>query len=363
MNTCDIKDKVCNFDLLYKSMCHCRKGVLWKDSVAGYTKNAFINIHHALDALENNTYQIAPYTLFKVYEPKERDIVSTRFKDRVFQRAFCETYFYDQMTKGFIYDNAACQKGKGNEFARKRLICHLQRHFRKHKLTGYVLKLDLKNFFGSTPHTVAYEAVTDRVPDEWPRKVAKQVIDSFNQGEDPEIGMGLGSEMTQLIQLAVLDKLDHIIKERLRVKYYVRYNDDMILIHEDKDFLIDCLWFIRKWLTSRGLQISEKKTQIFPVKQGIRFLGYRFRLTETGKVVVTVMPEKISHERRKLRKMADRVKQGYMTKEQVDGCYDAWKTCTGNRHRPGTSGRRAHRDTHALILKMDQFYKNLWKEE
>jgi len=359
----EIKNKVCDFDALYRSMCHCRQNVMWKDSVAGYVKNSFLNIHRTLESLENNTYRIQPYTLFKVYEPKERDIVSTRFRDRVFQHAFCSAYFYEQMTKGFIYDNAACLKGKGNEFARKRLVCHLQKYYRKHGTDGYVLKLDLKNFFGSTPHSVAYEAVKDRVPDEWSRKVAKQVIDSFDQGDDPEIGMGLGSEMTQIIQLAVLDKLDHMIKERLKVKHYLRYNDDMILILEDKTVLQIYLMLIRKWLENRGLRINVKKTQIFPIKQGIRFLGFRFKLTDTGKVLMTVMPEKISHERRKLRKLVKRSKQGLMNKEHVDRCYDSWKACAGNRHRPGTHGRKAHRNTHGLILTMDQYYKNLWKEE
>jgi len=358
----EVKNKVCDFDAFYKSMCHCRKNVMWKDSVAGYVKNGFLNIYRTLEALENDSYQIQPYTLFKVYEPKERDIVSTRFRDRVFQHAFCEAYFYEQMTKGFIYDNAACLKGKGNEFSRKRLICHMQKYCRKHGTEGYVLKLDLKNFFGSTPHSLAYEAVADRVPDEWSRMVAKQVIDSFNQGPDPEVGMGLGSEMTQIIQLAVLDKLDHLIKEKLRVKHYIRYNDDMILIHEDKSTLQLYLAIIKAWLTNRGLKINQKKTQIFPLRQGIRFLGYRFKLTDTGRVIMTVMPEKISHERRKLRKLVNRAKSGIMTKEQVNRCYESWRSGAGNKHRPGTHGKKAHRNTHGLILTMDQYYKNLWKE-
>lgn len=155
--------------------------------------------------MENGTYKLDAYTQFKVYEPKERDIVSTRIKDRVFQRSLCDNYFYDTMTKSFIYDNCACQDGRGTEFARKRLICHLQKYYRKHGTEGWVLKADLKNFFGSTSHELAYSAVTKRVNDEWVNGEIKRIIDSFNQGDDPEVGMGLGSETTQLIQLAVLD--------------------------------------------------------------------------------------------------------------------------------------------------------------
>ena len=358
----NVKEEVCSFDNLYKAMQHCKRGVMWKDSVAGFAKNGLANVHKLKKNLEDGTYKLDSYTHFKVYEPKERDIVSTRIKDRVFQRSFCTNYFYDQMTKSFIYDNVACQINKGNEFGRKRLITHLQRFYRKHGTDGWVLKIDIKNFFGSTPHALAMKAVSDLVPDPWAVNVVKQVVDSYNHGEDPEVGMGLGSEMTQLIQLAVLNKLDHYIKERLRIKYYIRYNDDMILIHHDKEYLKKCKEEISKWLIEHSLMMHPKKTQLFRVTQTIRFLGFRYRLTDTGKVVLTLIPEKISHERRKLTKLVGRAKAGIMTREDVDICYQSWKAYSGNHHKPKTVRKKAHRHTHNLILAMDQHYKNLWKE-
>lgn len=195
----EVRDEVCDFDNLYRAMQHCKNNVMWKDSVAGYVKNGLVNVHKLKESVENGTYKLDAYTQFKVYEPKERDIVSTRIKDRVFQRSLCDNYFYDTMTKSFIYDNCACQDGRGTEFARKRLICHLQKYYRKHGTEGWVLKADLKNFFGSTSHELAYSAVTKRVTDEWVNGEIKRIIDSFNQGDDPEVGMGLGSETTQLI--------------------------------------------------------------------------------------------------------------------------------------------------------------------
>lgn len=263
-----------------------------------------------------------------------------------------------------IEGNCACQDGRGTEFARKRLICHLQKYYRKHGTEGWVLKADLKNFFGSTSHELAYSAVTKRVNDEWANGEIKRIIDSFNQGDDPEVGMGLGSETTQLIQLAVLDDFDHFIKEQLHIKHYVRYNDDFIIIHEDKAYLQECLIKIDVWMTARGLRLSPKKTQLFKVTQGIKFLGFRFRLTKTGKVVMTLLPEKLSHERRKLRKLVERAKQGYMTKEEVDRCYESWKAHVGNESskKRKSPGRRARRNCHNLIICMDQYYKNLWRE-
>lgn len=360
-----VRDKVCDFDNLYRAMQHCKNNVMWKDSVAGYVKNGLVNVHKLKESIENGTYKLDKYTQFKVYEPKERDIVSTRIKDRVFQRSLCDNYFYDTMTKSFIYDNCACQDERGTEYARKRLIRHLQKYYREHGTEGGAIKADLQNFFGSTSHELAYSAVTKRITDEWVNGEINRVITSFNQGADPEVGMGLGSEMTQIIQLAVLDDFDHFVKEQLRIKYYVRYNDDFIMLHEDKAYLRECLEKIDAWITARGLRLSPKKTQLFNVTQGIKFLGFRFRLTKTGKVVMTLLPEKLSHERRKLRKLVSRAKQGYMTKQEVDKCYESWKAHVGNESnkKRKSPGKRARRNCHNLIICMDKYYKNLWRDE
>lgn len=356
------RETVCSFESLYKAMKQCRRKVSWKDSVLTFYLKAITNICKLKKSLDNNRYKIDKYLIFNIYEPKFRIILATKFKDRVFQRSLCENYLYETLTRSFIYDNAACQKNKGCEFARKRLVKHLKDFHRKHGLNGYILKIDIHNFFGSTSHDIAKEVVTKRVKDEWVREKVFEIIDSFNHGEDPNVGLGLGSEVTQLIELAVLDELDHLIKEKLKIRHYIRYNDDMLFIHEDKEYLKYCRKFAEEWLDLKRLKISEKKTQIFPVKQGIRFLGFRFRMTETGRVIMTVLPEKVSKERRKLRKLVRREKEGLMTREDVDKNYYSWRAHVSNTHKKGTITKKAHRDTYRLVTKMDEYYKNLWEE-
>ena len=209
--------------------------------------------------------------------------------------------------------------------------------------------MDIKNYFGSTPHEVSKAAVRKRLDDTWAYKRVADIIDSFDQGEDPTIGMGLGSQITQITQLAVPDIIDHLIKERYHIRYYIRYMDDFILIHEDMEHLKRYRDEIRVQLAALGLRVSEKKTKIFPLTQGIKFLGFKFRLTETGKVIKTLSKENIAHERRKLRKQRHLAEEGRMTKRQCDECYTSWKA-------------HAERgNTHNLILEMDKFYKELWR--
>ena len=367
MNDKSVKEIVCNFGNLYKAMRRSKQNVEWKDSVAGFVKNGLVNCYKLKQQQENGTYEIDKYTIFDVYEPKKRRIVSTRIKDRVFQRSLCDNYVYKTVTKGFIYDNVACLQNKGTDFGLKRFKCHLQRFFRKNGLNGYILKCDLSDYFGSTPHETASDAIRKRISDEWSANEIDRIINSFNQGNNPNVGMGLGSQVTQIVELAVLDELDHYIKEKLKIKHYIRYMDDFILIHKDKEYLCYCKSQIYKRLTAIGLKLSERKTHIQPVKQNIHFLGFSFRLTETGKIVMKILPEKISKERRKLKKLVGRVKAGIMTKAEVYQQYSAWKAHASGRRKKKkgeTNIKRyaARRNTYHLILKMDQFYKNLWEE-
>jgi hypothetical protein len=225
----------------------------------------------------------------------------------------------------------------------------MQRYYRKHGTQGWVLSCDIKNYFGSTPHRTAKEAVSRNIKDDWCKNHVHKIIDSFNQGPDPDVGMGLGSQITQLAQLSVLNSMDHMIKERLGIKYYIRYMDDFHLIHHDKEHLRYCLKVIEDHLTSLGLKLNSKKTQIYPLRQGITFLGFRFLLSDTGKIIRLLRKSNVSHERRKLKRMSGLVREGRMTKDHVDECYTSWKAHASK----GT--------TYKLIKNMDRFYESLWE--
>lgn len=345
-----IKETVTSFESLYNATQKCKRNIMWKDSAAGFVKNELVNCCMLKDELRNNKYKIGKYTIFTITEPKRRKIISTKIKDRVFQRSLCDNYLYQSITKHFIYDNCACQVGKGTDFARGRLKCHMQRHFRKHGLNGYVLQCDVHDFFGSTPHDVAFAAVKSRVLDKWAQDEVKRIIDSYDQGQDPERGMGLGSQITQLVELAVLDNLDHFIKEQLHIKAYVRYSDDFVLIHEDKQYLQYCKAQIVARLQSLELEISDRKTNIYKFTQGVHFLGFSFRPTASGKIVMRVLPKKISRERRHMKKLIQRCNDEKMSRHDVEECFGSWKA------------HASKGDCYKLIGNMNIFVSKLWRD-
>lgn len=296
-------DNAISFHNLYKGLKKCCKNVRWKDSVIGYEANGLKNTYNLRQDLLTGKYKISPYQIFVIHEPKTRTIVATRIRDRQVQRALCDNGFMQDITEHFLTDNPACQKGKGTDFTLNRMTAHLRKYYSAYGRDGWVLKCDIHHFFPSTPHSTAKAAVRKRVTDQKAYEAIAEVIDSF------ENGLGLGSEISQLVELAVLDDLDHYIKERLRVKHYLRYMDDFILIHPDKDYLRICRQEIEDHLAAIGLALNSK-TKIYPLRQGVQLMKWRFVITETGKIKRFMSKKKLGRQRRKIRKIVSKEAQG-----------------------------------------------------
>lgn len=338
-------DKVASFEALMSSTSKCLHGVKWKDTPAAYSLNE-IEENLRLEAqLEKGTYKQRKPRRFKVTYPKERDIVSVAFRDRVFQRSLNDNIIYPRISKSFIYDNMACQHGKGPDKARDRLKCFLQRYYRKHGIEGYVLKCDIKGYYPNMSHKVVRDCFK-KVIDGWTYQQALTVLDGQYDGET---GYNPGSQMIQIAGIGILNSMDHFVKEVLHIEYYMRYMDDFILIHHDKQYLLECKARLAQMLISLDCQFNTKKTNITPLSDGIEFLGFHFRLTETGKVVMTINSKNVKHERKKLKKLVGLVKKGERTKEKVDECYASWK----NHASKGNS--------YKLLQRMDRYYRDLWR--
>ena len=331
-------DSVIGFDALWDSMIKCRGGVMWKGSVASYVLNGLESTSKLSEELHDGTYKPRKTNTFTVTYPKVRVITSTPFRDRVYQRSLNDNVLYPCVARSLIYDNAACQIGKGTDFARNRLKCHIQRHFRQHGLTGWVLIVDIKGYYKSLPHEVG-EAVFDAAPD-WARDMAVEVLRGQYQGE---AGYDPGSQMVQIVGIAALSKLDHYIKERLRIKGYVRYMDDFILIHEDKAVLEHCLEEIRSELAKIGLRVNEGKTRIQRVDRKIPFLGFDFRLKDTGQVVMTIKPESVKRAKRRLRRLVRLEQRGIRPNGTVDVAYEGWRN------------HASKGDSRCLLIRMDNW--------
>ena len=323
-------DMACSFYELYKGLKKACRNIRWKDSVVGYESNVLKNTLKLKKRLLSGNYRISKYQKLTVYEPKKREILASRLVDRQFQRSLCDCGLYEDITEHLIRDNVACQIGKGTGDALKRLKIHLHRYYRLHGADGWVLKCDIHHFFPSTRHDTAKDAVNKYVSDEKAAKAVSDVIDSFGG----DIGIGLGSQISQLVEILVLNDLDHFIKEQLRIKYYIRYMDDFILIHDDKEYLKYCKNTIEKKLGELGFKLNNK-TSIQTLKHGIVFLQWRFILTSTGKVLILMNPKKIARQKKRMKKLYEKELSGEVRKGSVHDSLQSFlaNAANGNTYR------------------------------
>jgi len=250
---------------------------------------------------------------------KVRHIRSVKIEERVVQRCLCDNALTPMLGRRLIYDNGASTKGKGYTFTVNRLTKSLHQYYRKYGHVGYILLFDFSKFFDTLEHWLLHQIIKETFEDERLIKLSCYFIDMFG-----EKGIGLGSQISQNMALSSASKLDHYIKEVLRIKGYARYMDDGYLIHHSKEYLHKCLFHIKKICNELGIILNEKKTHISRLDKGFTYIKIRFYLTPTGKIIKKIEPNSVTRMRRKLKKFAIFVKEGKMSKFDVYQSLQSW---------------------------------------
>lgn len=327
-------EKVVDFHNMYKAYrkAKCGKGI--KKSSARFNLAALDGVNALISQLRNKTYTVSGYNEFKVYEPKERLIQTTSFKDKVVQHCLCDNVIMPRLERVFILDNCAGQKGKGTLFGLDRLSQQMEKIHSKYGFDGYILKCDITKYFYNISH-----------------RQLKDIV-SYHFGYDPDVcwlcnlyidstegkGLPLGNQINQGFALLYLDGMDKLIKHELGIEYYGRYMDDFYLIHPSKDYLKYCLEVIRKYLETLDLTLNGK-TQIFPFKNGVSYLGFHTYITAEGQAIRRLKNQNKRNAQKKFLRMAKLVADGKLPMEKFQASYGAWKNhiSHGNCYRLGKS--------------------------
>lgn len=317
---CDDFDTVFSYENLYKSYRKCRRNVAWKASVQKYITQAPLVVNQTYERLQAGKFRSSGFYEFDINERgKIRHIKSVTINERVVQRCLCDNALVPMLSPTFIYDNAASLENRGYHFSIRRMVRHLQEHYQKHGTEGYILLFDFSKFFDNVSHELCKQIMRDNFTDERIIALTEHFIDMFG-----DIGLGLGSQISQTFALASANRLDHYVKEILRIRGYGRYMDDGYLIHESKEYLQYCLNEIRRICNELGITLNEKKTQIVKLSHGFTFLKTRFYLTDTGKVVRKIYKNSVVRERRKLKKFVPLLESGVMTYTDVATAFQSW---------------------------------------
>ena len=331
----------------FKSTKSCRKGVTFKASVQSYVSQFITNNAKMIMVFQDG--EILPLKNVKKEtireRGKERIILPIVFSDRVPQKIICDNSLVPIIKDILIYDNCASLPNKGTNFARNRLEIFLHKAIKQWGDEFYVLVTDFKDYFGSIPHSTCQTVLEKIYPDnseivELLMKIVRSYYEydvKKNQGlskdDKEEIlqdianneynGICLGSQVSQMLALLVPNKLDHYIKDKCGMKYYLRYMDDSVIFHNDKEQLQKLYEGMKQVAEELGLHYNEKKTRIVKVSKGFKFLKINY-IVHGHKIIRTLDHNSVVRQRRKMKKMRGLVDEGKATYDNVYDSIQAW---------------------------------------
>jgi len=232
------------------------------------------NLKQLHEELITESYKPRPLKTFTIQDPKSRKISKSAFRDRVIHHAVCNV-IEPLFDKRFIHDSYANRKGKGTLNAIKRLDQFKRKVTRNNTINCFVLKADIKHYFETVNHEALIKIIKRVVSDEQLIKLIKLILNN-HQGKVKGYGMPLGNLTSQFFANLYLNELDQYVKHELRVKYYLRYVDDFLILSQSKGKLEEYKENINQFLKKHLLlELHPDKTRIKRLNRGIKFLGYR----------------------------------------------------------------------------------------
>lgn len=309
----DLYERIYDFDNLYTAYLKARAGKRYKNEVLRFSQNLEEEIITLQNELIWGTYKTGPYKKFIIYEPKKREISALPFKDRVAHHTICNI-IEPLFEKKFINDSYACRTGKGTHIGSARLVTFLKISQRKMEKV-YCLKADISKYFPSIDHIILKQIIRRTIRCKKTLQLIDEIIDSNKENK----GLPIGNLTSQLFANVYLNELDHFVKEKLKVKFYLRYMDDFIILSHDKKQLHEWRTKINNFLIEKlNLQLNAK-TSVFPASRGINFIGYRTWATHR-----LIRKSSFIRMRRKLKRYMELYRQNKITLKKIKQSLTSW---------------------------------------
>jgi len=312
------------YQQLYRCYIKCRKNKRNTINQLGFEINAEQNLLELEQELNGGTYHPGRSICFVVDKPKLREVFAADFRDRVVHHVLVD-HLEPRAEPKFIYDSYACRKNKGTHAAAKRLQRFTRAVTHNNSKRAYCLQLDIRSFFVSMNKDILFDMVKKHTTDSamiWLAKIiiyndctencritrGKNLIKHvpehkslFKQAKNK--GLPIGNLTSQFFANLYLNELDQFVKHQLRCRHYMRYMDDVLILHQDKNRLEAWTGDIQAFLQERlDLILNTRKTAIRPISNGIDYLGY------------IVRPFYILVRRRVVNNLKARIRNGSLTK-------------------------------------------------
>ena len=283
------------FPELYKAYTDCRKRKRNTINALKFEVNLESNLEELLISLNNKTYKPTRSVCFSITDPKPREVFAADFKDRVIHHLLYN-HLNPIYEKIFIYDSFACRKDKGTLRAVQRLQSFTRKITNNSKDKVYYLQLDIHNFFMSIDKEILFNILNKKIKDKNISWLTKEIIFhnptkdylqkglTYKQAKVPEHktlfnvkenkGLPIGNLTSQFFANVYLNHLDQYIKHKLKIKHYVRYVDDFVILSKSRKELLLLKKETEQFL-EKELKLKLKPLIIIkPISSGINFVGY-----------------------------------------------------------------------------------------
>lgn len=319
-------NKLCSFENLLLAFLRARQNKANKYYVIKFEQTLEENLLKLQHELLTQTYQPKPLKTFIIRDPKTRKISKSRFRDRVVHHALINV-IGDIFEKSFIYDSHANQIGKGTLKAIERFDFFKRKVSKNGTQPCYVLKADIKHYFEEINHEILLSIIGKKIKDDkilWLiDKILKNNAVTSEGGANAlfnKKGMPLGNYTSQFFANVYLNDLDQFVKNELKVKHYIRYVDDFVMLHNSKSQLADYMEKINIFLQeSLGLMLHPFKSKILNLEEGVPFLGFKIFLHHK-----TLRNTNIRKFQSKLRELKVLYREKQLNREQVVECLEGW---------------------------------------
>lgn len=264
-------DKIVSLDNLYEADKRARRQKSHRPEVMLFDKNKDNLLLDLQRKLINGEYETSEYYVFKIYEPKEREIFKLPYyPDRIVHHAIMNI-MEPIWVSAFVKGTYSCIRNRGIHKALKDVKFALKDEVN----TQYCLKLDIRKFYPSIDHDILKIIVRKKIKDKRLLNLLDEIIESAQ-------GVPIGNYLSQFFANLYLTYLDHWIKEQKKVRYYFRYSDNIVILGRDKQELRNLLYDIQNYLNNKLKLSFNDNWQIFKVdSRGIDFVGYRVFHTHT----------------------------------------------------------------------------------
>lgn len=283
-----------------------------------FSRNETYNLNKLRSSLIDETYKFSGYNEFVVYEPKERIINAPFYKDKIIQVAI-NNVLKEVINPTFIFDSYACIDNKGTHKCAKRIQYFMKKAKWMYGEEAFIIKMDMKKFYYSIDRDILKDILTKKIKCQKTLRLIFGIIDSA--GLIDELGLPLGNTLSQICSNIYMNEADQFAKRKLSLKFYVRYADDIFIIVENKKKAQKVFEEMRVFIKENlNLDLSEDKSKIFPINQGVNGIGYKIHTTH-----MLLRNESKRNVKRRIKSIPRLILSGRISVKKAEQMLNSWK--------------------------------------